>query len=185
VGFLMPQAAVKKPRDVEADWDLKATQSAIEAAKAVIGDGINARAAISSLSDTEWGWIAAAAVFAWIKTKSQQAVEEGTSYDLPIRTMKHRDPAPWEAGAIETILPTLGQIELPWDKPVGEWGKPVITSFAWQIYRLASSAITARDEGATDKVVRRLSQVETERELSAANGGPLLARNELSDDIPF
>ena len=179
--------AARKHSDIEADWDLKATQSAIDAAKAVIsGDGINARAAISSLSNVEWGWIAAAAIFAWIKTKSQQAVAEGTGYDQPIRTMKHRDPAPWEAGAVESILPALGNLELPWDKPVGEWPKPVITTLAWHIYRLAGSAIAARDEGAQCTITKKLSRVETEREISAANGGGLLSRSELhDDDIPF
>lgn len=181
----MAQAA-RKLSEVEADWDVKATQSAIDAAKAVVsGDGINSRAMISSLSDLEWGWIAAAAIFAWIKTKSQQAVEEGTSYDLPIRAMTNRDPAPWEVGAVETILPALGNLNLPWEKPIGEWPKPTITSFAWHIHRLSTSALAARDEGAGCTIARRLSQNQTERELSSAQGGTLLARTELNDDIPF
>src|SRR6476660_3348288 len=112
--------AAKKLRDIEADWDAKATQSAIDAAKEVIGaNGINGRSMISSLSDIEWGWIAAASIFAWIKTKSQQATTEGTGYDIPIRTMAHRDPAPWEAGAVSTILPSLGDLQgVDWAKPI-------------------------------------------------------------------
>jgi hypothetical protein len=183
----MAQAAQKKPREIEADWDQKATQSAIDAARAVVsGEGINARASIGSLSDIEWGWISAAAIFGWIKTKSQQAVAEGVSAEIPIRTMKHRSPEPWEAGAIETILPALGGIEgLDWSKPVGEWSKDQIVSFSWQIFRLASSALAARDEGAADKIVQRLSQPQMERENSAAHGGPLMSRKELNDKIPF
>lgn len=179
--------AVKKPRDIEADWDAKATQSAIDAAREVIGaNGINGRALISSLSDIEWGWIAAASIFAWIKTKSQQATAEGGGYDIPIRTMAHRDPAPWEAGAVSTILPALGDLQgVDWSKPIGEWSKDAIVSFAWQIHRLTDAALAARDEGAGDKIVQRLSQSAMERELSAAHGGPLLARGELNDDIPF
>lgn len=177
--------AARTQSQIEADWDVKATQSAIDAAKAVVGDGINARAAISSLSDIEWGWIAAAAIFAWIKTKSQQAVAEGTGYDEPIRTMKHRVPEPWEAGAIETTLPAIGNLELPWDKPIGEWPKETIVSFGWHMHRLIGSALAARDEGAQCTITKRLSRAETERELSAAQGGPLLARNELDDAIPF
>lgn len=183
----MAQAAHKKPRDIEADWDQHATQSAIDAVRAVVsGDGINARASIGSLSDIELGWIVAAAIFGWIKTKSQQAVAEGTGYDAPIRTMKHRSPEPWEAGAIETILPALGNIEgLDWSKPVGNWSKDQIVSFLWQIFRLSQSAIAARDEGATDKIVQRLSQPQMERENSAAHGGPLMSRAELNDEVPF
>lgn len=183
----MSALAQKKPRDIEADWGQRATQSAIDAAKGVVsGEGINARASIGSLSDIEWGWIVAAAIFGWIKTKSQQAVEEGISAEIPIRTMTHRAPEPWEAGAIETILPALGNIEgLDWSKPVGEWSKDQIVSFSWQIYRLTVSALAARDEGAQDKIVQRLSQPRMERENSAAHGGPLMSRDELNDPIPF
>lgn len=179
--------AAKKLREIEADWDAKATQSAIDAARAVVGEhGINSRVMIQSLSDIEWGWIAAASIFAWIKTKSEQATAEGIGYDVAIRTMAHRDPAPWEAGAVGTILSALGDLEgVDWSKPIGEWSKDAIISFAWQIHRLTDAALAARDQGAGDKIVQRLSQPVMERELSAANGGPLLARGELNDDIPF
>lgn len=183
----MTAAAQKKPRDIDADWDRQATQSAIDAAKAVVsGDGINARAMISSLGDIEWGWIVAAAIFGWINTKAKQAVAEGCGYDIPIRTMAAREPAPWEAGAIETILPALGGVKgVDFDKPLSQWSKEEIVSFSWQIHRLADSALAARDEGATDKIVRRLNQPEMEREISAAHGGPLLARAEMDEDVPF
>ncbi len=179
--------AAKKPRDIEADWDVKATQSAIDAARDVIGaNGINGRSMISSLSEIEWGWICAASIFAWIKTKSQQATAEGTGYDLPIRTMAQRTPQPWEAGAVETILPALGDLHgVDWSKPIGEWSKDAIVSFAWQIHRLTDAALAARDEGSVCTLTRKLNQPEMEREVSAKNGGPLLARGELNDDIPF
>lgn len=179
--------AAKKSRDIEADWDSRSTSAAITAAREVIGaNGINGRAMISSLSELEWGWICAAAIFAWIKTKSQQATTEGTGYELPIRTMAHRDPAPWEAGAISTILPALGDLKgVDWNAPVTAWPKDAVIAFAWQIHRLTDAALAARDEGAGDKIVRNLTQTAMERELSAANGGPLLARGELDDDIPF
>jgi hypothetical protein len=178
----MAQAA-RKLSDIEADWDRKSHSAAVDAAKAVINDGINGRSMISSLSDIEWGWIAAACMFAWIKTKAQQAVAEGRGYDETIRSMPHRSPEPWEAGAVETILPLLGELELPWDMPVAEWPKDTITSFAWQIHRMVDSALAARDQGATDKITRRIDV--GEREFSAANGGSLLTRKELDDDIPF
>lgn len=181
----MTAAAQKRPREIEADWDVKATRSAIDAAKSAVTESINARAMISSLSDIEWGWIAAASVFGWIKTKAQQAVEEGIASEITIRSMP-RDPAPWEAGAVETILPALGGLKnVDWTKPVGEWSKDQIVGFAWQIYKLTDGALAARDEGATDKIVQRLSQPQSEREFSSAKGGPLLARGELDDDIPF
>lgn len=182
----MAQAAAKKARDIEADWDVKATQSAIDAAKAVVSGGdINARASLGSLGEIEWGWIAAACVFAWIKTKAMQATTEGIGYDVAIRTLKGRDPAPWEAGAVATVLPALADLSLPWDRPIGSWGRDDVTAFAWHSHRLVDAALAAREEGSQDKVVQRLSQAEVEREVSAAKRGPLLARGELDDEVPF
>jgi hypothetical protein len=182
----MAQVAAKKARDVEADWDVKATQSAIDAAKQVISGGdINARASLGSLSELEWGWIAAACVFAWIKTKAMQATTEGIGYDVAIRTLKGRDPAPWEAGAVATVLPGLAELDMPWGEPIGGWSKDHMTTFAWHCHRLVDAALAAREEGSADKVVQRLSQPEVEREISAAKRGPYLARGELDDDIPF
>jgi hypothetical protein len=182
----MAQAAAKKARDIEADWDVRATQAAIDAAKEVISGGdINARASLGSLSEIEWGWIAAACVFAWIKTKSMQATAEGIGYDVAIRTLRGRDPEPWEAGAVATVLPVLADLDMPWGDPIGAWSKDHMTGFAWHCHKLVDAALAARDEGATDKVVHRLSQPEVEREISAAKRGPLLARGEMDDDIPF
>ena len=175
----------RKLGEIEADWDRKSVSAAIEAARSLLGEGINGRVMVSSLSDVEWTWICAAAIFAWIKLNPQQAVEEGTSTTLPIRTMKSRDPEPWEYGAIESVLPALGNIELPWTSPVGEWPKQTIILFAWSIHRLIGSALAARDEGAKCTIAKRLSKSEIEREASAANGGSLMSREELNDDIPF
>lgn len=175
--------AVRKPSVIEAEWDKKSHAAAIDAAKSVIGEGVNGRAMISSLSDIEWGWLAMASIFAWIKTRAQQAVMEGRGYDETIRAMPGRDPEPWEAGAVEMILPALGEIDLPWQLPLGEWPKETITSFAWQIHRLVDAALVNRDHGATDKITRRLDT--GEREFSASQGGPLMTREELNDEIGF
>ena len=180
--------AVQRLRQIEADWMAKATQSAIDAAREVITDNdINGRAMLSSLNELEWGWLCSAAIFAWIKTKSQQAVAEGVGYDQAIRAMPNRAIQPWDYGAVSAVLPALGDIsDIPWDKPIGEWSKNQMVLFAWQTYRLVDQAMVARDEGAECKITMNSSQVRFERELSAANGGPLLSRQEVSDaDIPF
>lgn len=180
-------AAAKTFREHERDWDAKATQSAIDAAKAVVGgDGVNARASISSLSDIEWGWIVAAAIFAWIKTKSHQAVAESSGYDQCIRFVAGSDPQPWEAGAVSSILGSLANIEgIDWGQSVGGWSKDQIVSFIWQAHKMTLQALERRDDGATDKITKRLSQSVAERENSAAHGGPLMDRKELNDEVPF
>ena len=175
--------AVQRLKKLEAEWMAKSTQAAIDAAKAVIADkSINGRASIGSLNDLEWGWIALASVFAWIKSRSEQAVAEGQGYEQMIRSMPGHFPQPWEAGAVESVLPAMGEIEdLPWDKPIGEWPKARIVSFSWHVYLLIEQALSLRDEGAADKI----TQAVAERDLSARNGGPLLSRKELDDDVPF
>lgn len=171
----------------EDEWQRRATAAAISAAKDVLNNGLNPRAPIGNLSEIEWGWVAAAIIFGWIKTRAEQAVLEGTSYDSTIRNAKHRDPAPWEAGAIETILPKLGDLkDVDWSKPVCEWSKDQIVGFAWQIYKMADGALQSRDDGANagPKIVR-FSREKMERETSAAAGGPLFSNSEFNDDIPF
>lgn len=177
---------VSAPAKTEDDWSREATLAAVAACRAVVSkDGINQRATISSLSDVEWGWIAAAAIFEWIKTKAEQAVAEGTDYDTPIRTMRGQQPEPWEAGAVASILPALGGLQgVDWSKPVGDWSKEQIVSFAWQIHKLTAAALVARDEGATDRIAK-YNKAQQEREVSAANKGPLMDRRELNDSIPF
>jgi len=168
----------------EDEWQKRATASAIASAREVVSkDGINSRASIGSLGEIEWGWIVAAAIFGWIKVRAEQAVHEGSCYEIPIRTMTGREPAPWEAGAIATILPQLGNLDaVPWGKPIGDWSKDEITSFAWQIYKLTDSALARRDEGA--KPVD-FSKDKAERINSAANGGGFLSHKELNDEIGF
>jgi hypothetical protein len=187
---LMTKAAKQQSTtasQIETDWMAKATQSAIDAVrKDVIDHGLNGRSMISSLSDLEWGWICSAAIFAWIKTKAQQAVAEGIGYDVPIRSMVGYSPEPWEYGAVETILPELGEIKgVDWEKPIGEWSKNQIISFACQIHRLADKALMMRSMGEEDSITQKIDQPRWERELSAGQGGPLLSRGELNDDIPF
>jgi len=172
-------SAISKTED---DWQREATLRAVAAARAVVsGNYINQRASIGSLSDVEWGWIVAGAIFEWIKTRAEQATSQGGG-DLLFHTMSGRDPEPWEAGAVAATLPALGNLDLDWERPVSEWSKDQIVTFAWQSHKLVTAALADRDAGAVDKVSSRSRQ---EREVSAANGGPLMDRDELINEVPF
>jgi hypothetical protein len=183
--------APKVPFDgAEDEWQRRATAAAISAAREVINkDAVNPRSVVSSLSDVELGWIVCAAIFGWISCKAQQAVAEGAGIsimatDKAVRTMTYRDPAPWEAGAVETILPALAGLDLPWDKSIGEWSKSQVVTFAWHAYKHTDGALANRDEGAID-VITLMNREQAEREVSAANGGPLMSREELAEQVPF
>ena len=60
---------------LEDDWQRRATAAAIEAARGVIklDAPIPPGTPIGRLSDTEWGWILAAMLFAWISKRAEQA----------------------------------------------------------------------------------------------------------------
>lgn len=167
------------------DWQREEMSRCIAAVRGVVSGYINQRASVGSLSDIEIGWIVAAVIFESASTRAKQATTEGISYGYSLHTVAGREPQPWDAGAVETILPALGQTEkLDWSKPLGEWPKEQIIFLAWRCYQLVSNALCARDEGSLD-VVQRLTRSETERQLSADRGGPLMDRDELRDGVPF
>src|SRR6516225_12206814 len=93
---------------LEDEWQRRATAAAIEAARGVVQmDGpIPPATPIGRLSDTEWGWVLAAMLFAWISKRAQQATAEQHDSEQTIR-MTALDPQPWDSGAVAAILPEL------------------------------------------------------------------------------
>src|SRR5262245_35294434 len=83
---------------LEDEWQRQATAAAIRAARGVVQmDGpIPPGTPIGRLSDTEWGWIIAGSLFAWISTRAQQAVSEEIDLERTVR-MVALDPQPWDA----------------------------------------------------------------------------------------
>ena len=93
------------------EWQRRATAAAIAAARSIAhGDDINMNTPVGRLSDTKWGWIVAAAIFAWIRVRAEQAAAEELDTELVIRTTGFA-PNPWDAGAVAAMLPAL--VEVP------------------------------------------------------------------------
>src|SRR5262245_25460475 len=108
-------------------WQRQATAAAIEAARGVIQiDGpIPPGTPIGRLSDTEWCWILAAMLFAWISKRAEQATAEQLDTERVIR-LTALDPEPWDAGAVAAILPDLADScaeLLDWSKPLTQWSR--------------------------------------------------------------
>ena len=58
------------------------------------------------------------------------------------------DPQPWDAGAVEQILPELGALPgIDWSKPIGAWPKDQMVRFLLEALRLIDKAMIARDVG--------------------------------------
>jgi hypothetical protein len=94
------------------------------------------------------------------------------------------DPQPWDAGAVETILPDLADAwpNLDWSKPLEEWSREIMVEFLLKATQLVRKAMLARDMG--DKgVTRKSTAAAIVRQANAAAGGPLMTPDELNDEI--
>jgi len=134
----------------EDEWGRRATAAAIAAArKIVLGDQavVNMNSPVGRINDIEWGWIVSAAIFAWIATRAEQATAEGLDAEIMIRTAT-RDPNPWDAGAVATILPKLADVPgIDWSKPLADRSPQEMISFLTTALGLIRTAIIARNLG--------------------------------------
>jgi hypothetical protein len=138
---------------------------------------------IGRLSDTEWGWILAAMLFAWISKRAEQATTEQLDTEQTIR-LTALDPQPWDAGAVVAILPDLADAcsGLDWSKPLAAWSRDDIVEFLLKAMPLIHKAMIARD--LSNKGITRQSSAATiARQANAAAGGPLMTPDELNDEI--
>jgi hypothetical protein len=144
-------------------------------------DNMSPGTPIGRLGDVEWGWIAAAILSGWIRTRSEQAVAEQIDTELVIR-MTGLDPEPWDAGAVASILPELANTPgIDWSKPLANWPRTMV-EFLTAALALIRKAVIARD--LSDKGVTRKSSANTiARQANAAAGGPLMTPDEFNDEI--
>ena len=171
---------------LEDQWQRNSTAAAIEAARSVIQmDGpIPPGTPVGRLSDTEWGWILAAMLFAWISKRAQQATAEQLDSEQTIR-MTALDPQPGDSGAVAAILPELADAcadTVDWSKPLAQWPRETIIEFLLKAMPLIRKAVIARD--LSDKGITRQSSASTiARQANAAAGGPLMTADEWNDEI--
>jgi hypothetical protein len=171
---------------LEDEWQRRATAAAIAAARGVVQlDGpIPPGTPVGRLSETEWGWILAAMLFAWIGKRAEQATAEQLDTEQTIR-LTGLDPEPWDAGAVAAILPELADTcadIVDWSKPLAQWPRETIIEFLLKAMPLIRKAMIARD--LSDKGVSRKSNASViARQANAAAGGPLMDPTELNDEI--
>ena len=175
---------VPTPEKIDDMWQRRATAAAIVAVRELIDAGgvIPPATPVSRLSDIELGWFTAANLFAWIKCRAEQATAEGWNTELTLR-LTALDPQPWDAGAIESILPDLGELEgIDWSKPIMAWPKATMVKFLLKALHLINAAMIARDVGG-GITTRGKSLEEMQRIAAAEAGGPLMTPDEMNDPI--
>jgi hypothetical protein len=169
----------------ENDWQRRATAAAITGARGVVQlDGpIPPGTPIGQLSDIEWGWIVAAVLFSWIQTRAEQAAAEQLDTERTIR-MTALDPEPWDAGAVAAILPDLASAceHVDWSKPLTDWPRDTVIEFLLAAMLLIRKAMIARDLSERG-VTQRSSAAAIARQTNAMAGGPLIAPDELNEEI--
>jgi len=129
----------------ENEWLDKATTAAIAGARktALNSSGLPMMTPIGRLTDTQWGWVVTAAIFGWIETRVEQAIEEGLSQEQAVR-ITGLSPSPCDVAVVHSILPTLAKTAgVDWSAPLSGWSKDTMTSFlllAWQLMNRAEIA---------------------------------------------
>jgi hypothetical protein len=143
-----------KLSDNENAWLDKATAAAIAAARKIAQNtkDLPAQMPVAHLSDSQWGWMITAAIFAWIRVRVEQAIAEGLDQEQAVRLTGVK-PAPCEVAVATSILPKLAdQAKIDWSLPLAAWPKETMTDFLLLAWQLLKEAETARDRG--PKIVR-------------------------------
>jgi hypothetical protein len=163
-------------------WLRRSTAMAIEQGRAVVASGaISPNVPVGRLGDVEWGWIVAAILFGWIKTRAAQATDNGIGATNAIRTAG-LDPDPWDVGAIDAILWELAEANtVDWSKPLADLSRDEMLLFLNDALTLVRKAMAARDRG--EGLITRRGPRETAREANAAAGGPLLDPDEVNESL--
>ncbi len=175
-------SAVTPQTSDEDRWQRYATAKAIEALRkiAVSGNTMPKETPVGRLSETEWGWLFSAALFAWLAARAEQATAEGRNVEA---TIKDGVAEAWDAGAIGTILPDLANIAIDWSLPLSAWPKETMIGFLGKAFDLMRVTMVARDLGGG--VTRQSGIARIAREVNGAAGGPFAVGSEMDDEIPF
>jgi hypothetical protein len=175
----------KAARGVDDVWQRRATAAAILAVRNVIrGGAIPPMTPVSKLDDIELGWLFAASLFGWVRTRAEQATAEGWNVEETLR-LTSLDPQPWDAGAVAYVLPELGALpDFDWSQPVTAWPKDTMIRFLLEAMKLIGRAMAARDVGGSI-TTKHASLDEMQRVAAAEAGGPLMTPAEFEDGIPF
>jgi hypothetical protein len=165
MGRVTTVGEISKKEDV---WLRRATDAAISGARKIaLGSSPRMNTPVGRLTDHEWGMIITAAIFGWIQTRVQQAIEEGLDQEL---RMTDLSPSPCDVAVVASILPRLADTAgIDWSQPLSTWSKETMTNFLLLAWKLIHQAETARDHG-PGKILKKAE---------VARDG------ELKDPIPF
>lgn len=131
------------------------TASAVDMVRRVIGDEpgggfVPPTIRLCDLRDWHWHKIVEAVTSGWIIERSRQITID--RFNEPNFLAMNEEPEPFSLGAVQAILPELGQFveSMGLKGPIHTWSKLEITLFVRRAADLAAYAETVRDERPTD-----------------------------------
>jgi hypothetical protein len=132
----------------EDQWQEKTTNSAIAAARKIaLGSAPLMNTPVGRLTNTQWGWLITAGIFAWIRTRCEQAIAENVDQEAAVR-LTGLSPSPCDVAVVTSILPALAdQARIDWSLPLSAWSKDTMTNFLLLAWQLINQAELARDQG--------------------------------------
>jgi hypothetical protein len=135
-----------KLSEQEDAWQTAATAEAVAAVRSIIrSDHPLTHTLAGKLTDQQLGWIISSALFAWIKTRYQQAAAEGLDQEAHVIRM---DPSPRDGATVQSILSRLAdQAAIDWSKPLASWSKAEMAGFLELALQLIDEARAALDQG--------------------------------------
>jgi hypothetical protein len=169
------------PSGIEDAWLRQATAAAIAAARAVVSAGtVPPMTPVGRLSNTEWGWIFASILFAWMRERATQATSNGLQVEKQIQ-QTGLDPDPWLAGAIATVLPELADTKVDWNASLADLSHEEMSAFLGDAYTLISKAVHARDLG-EHQITRRPPTGSTTEDTPWNDPIPAFTEEKLTDE---
>ena len=130
-------------------WLAKSMEAAIAGARKIALNCKNlpTMTPVGRLSDQQWGWLVTAAIFGWIQTRVEQAIEEGLDQERAVR-LTGLSPSPCDVAVVRSILRMLAdQAGVDWSQPLSAWSKDAMVNFLLLAWQLISKAEAARDHG--------------------------------------
>jgi hypothetical protein len=139
----------------EDEWLRRATDAAVAGARKIaLGNQPLMNTPVGRLNDHQWGWLVTAAIFGWIQTRCEQAIEEGFDQEAAVR-ITGLSPSPCDVAVVHSVLATLAeQAGIDWSQPLVAWTKDTMTSFLLLAWQLMNKAEAARDHG-PGKILRK------------------------------
>jgi hypothetical protein len=143
---------VNEASTIEDIWQRQATEAAIASIRKIIAGGNRpAMTLVGKLNDTQLGWIASAAIFGWIKVRTDQAIAENLDHEELVRAIAGV-PQPHDIAAVHAILPVLAeQAAVDWSQPLAAWSKHTMTDFLLLAWKLIEQAALVSEQG---KIIR-------------------------------